>query len=247
MKYGIITLLVIILFTLMSCTDNSANPESLSITIENQMVSISIDSLHEENRTSSDIKSVQVVPIEDFEGAIDYSDIYVFAEKAVHVNDTIYIPVLCKGLYDEYVYNIADESGRYMSGTESLCGEYENLIKTVQENRYPCYLNCLVSSNNDLSAAVVRKSKIKDYVNGRYLSGEYYLFDLKTATAKYICDSYPNCRDTIPGTRIESIEWDGNNSAKIFTYNSNDKFCVYTISREDSGWEITAESTQNPN
>ncbi len=240
MKYSIFALLLVLLLSLYSCENDSSDSKQLTITIENQSVTISTDSLDTSNSPNL-TSTTQVVPIELFESEIDYDGITIFTEKAVKLSGLIYIPVLCKGLYDEYVYNIDTDSGSYMSGVKSLGDEYGELIELIKESNYPYFLDCLVSINQDKSAAVLRRSKRDDYSDGKYLSGEYYLLDFETNATMNICDSYPGCVDTIPGTRIEDITWESNDSVRITTYNSSGEFCTYSASRAEDGWVVSTE------
>lgn len=237
MKYNIIPLLIILMVLLFSCTDNPESLEQISITIENQTVVISSGS--QQIKQSGNI---EVVPMEELGDIIDYNDMTVFTEKAIWVDNLVYIPVLCNGLYDEYVYNVDAESGLYMSGVLSLCKEYDDLMELVQRNEYPYFLNDLVSVNDGLSAAIIRKSKKEDYIIGKYLSGEYYIFDFETGTSEYICDSYPNYSNKIPGTRIEYIEWYGDNEAKISVYNNDGDNYVYEVIKEENSWRVAYDA-----
>lgn len=134
MKYNIIPLLIILMVLLFSCSDNSESLEQFSITIENQTVVISSGS--QQIKQSGNI---EVVLMEELGDIIDYNDMTVFTEKVIWVDNLVYIPVLCNGLYDEYVYNVDAESGLYMSGVLSLCKEYDDLMELVQRNEYPYF------------------------------------------------------------------------------------------------------------
>lgn len=240
MKTSNIFLLSVILclaIGISACDDDTGNTnESLSLAIENETFTIS--SNYEQYDAE---KSTEIVPMEDFENPIDFSDILVFDERKIKIGSFLYIPVLCEGLYDEYIYDTDTSSGVYMSGATSLRDEYGELIAQIQENQQPFYLNSIVSVNEDLSAAIIRKSDSDGYTDGRYLSGEYYVLDFENGDCVYICDSYPNYSDTIPGTRIESIEWDGNNSVTIYTFNQSDEFCVFSANKDNDLWAVATE------
>lgn len=220
-----------------ACDNEACNTnENLSLTIENETFTIS------SNPEQYDInKSTEIVPMEGFEKPIDFSDIIIFHNRIIKIDSLIYIPVLCEGLYDEYIYDTDTSSGVYMSGAESLRDEYGELIARIQELQQPFYLNSIVSVNEDLSAAIIRKSDSDGYADGRYLSGEYYVLDFENGDCTYICDSYPNYSDTIPGTRIESIQWNGNNSVKIYTYNQSDEFCIFCANKNKDLWTVATE------
>lgn len=245
MKYRRILLLLTAVIVLSSCESMPVNAKTIEIMVEDQTISIDVDSLHEEENfhgTRSLSNTIQVVPMEDFGGEIDYTETIIFTENAILLNEHIFIPVLCSGLYDEYVYNTTTEEGYYMSGVQSLRKEKNDMITIVRKHEHPYYLNNLISINKTLSAAVVRRSNKDNYNAGSYLSGEYYILDFKTGEVEYICDSYPHYSDTIPGTRIEGVEWDGNIGVKISTYDSDDELCYYVANKNDGTWRITCES-----
>lgn len=85
----------------------------------------------------------------------------------------------------------------------------------------------------------LRKSKNNEYNSGKYLSGEYYIYDLKNGVSEYICDSYPNLVDTVPGTRIECIEWSQIDRVSITMHDSDGEFCIYDAVRYDNGWTVS--------
>lgn len=245
MKYRMIMLLLTALIVLNSCEKSPVNANPIEVTIEDQKISIDIDSLHkwESFHSASNLtNTIQVVPMEDIENKIDYTEIIIFTEKAILLNEYIYIPVLCSGLYDEYVYNPTTEEGHYMSGVQSLYKERNDLIVLARKHEHPYYLNKLISVNEDLSAAVIRKSNKDNYSTGNYLAGEYYVLDFETGEFEYICDSYPYYSDTIPGTKIEGIVWNDNEEVEISTYNSDDELCIYAANKNDGAWRIARVS-----
>ncbi|MBQ7921189.1 MAG: hypothetical protein IJ325_01245 [Clostridia bacterium] len=245
MKYRMMMLLLTALIVVSSCENAPVNATTIEVLIEDQKISIDVDSLHEwESFRSarSSTNTIQVVPTEDFENRIDYNEIIIFKENAILLNEYIYIPVLCCGLYDEYVYDPTTEVGYYMSGVQSLCKEKNDQIALARKHEHIYYLNKLISINEDLSAAVVRRSNKDNYSAGNYLAGEYYVLDFETGEFEYICDSYPHYSDTIPGTRIEGIEWNDDEEVKISTYNSDDELCIYAANKNDRTWKITCVS-----
>lgn len=241
--FMLMAVLSISLICISACGEDQntdAEDGSVSITIENKTFVVSASSDCEEQYDSEN--STQIVPMEDFENPIDFSDIIIFDDRKIKVGSLIYIPVLCDGLYDEYIYDLGTKSGVYMSGAKSLRDEYGELIADIQEHQQPFYLNSIVSVNEDFTAAIIRKSNSDGYADGKYLSGEYYILDFESGDCVYICDSYPNYSDTIPGTRIESIEWDANNSVKIYTYNQSDEFCIVIANKDKDIWAVTTEN-----
>ncbi|MBR7185257.1 MAG: hypothetical protein IKD37_06585 [Clostridia bacterium] len=243
----------IITYTLVPYNEDIANEVSKNtsivnieeISIEGISVSLLLDDQLNERPKNIYPHGIEVVPMENFENPFDFSDITVFTDKAIIIDNLIFIPVLCEGIYDEYVYNVETKTGIYLSGVQSLRRDHHDLIKITQNHQQPCqalYLNNIVSINDDLSAAIVRKSNFAEYNHGKYLSGEYYIMDLETNSCTYICDSYPNYSTSIPGTQIEYIEWINNNNVRIFTYDSsgNSSNITYAVKNNDI-WKITAE------
>ena len=235
--------IVCLSISISACDDetgqNGGSADEILLTIENETFTIS----QAPSPDNAD-KSIEILPMEDFDAPIDFDDIFILDDQIIKVGSTIYIPVFCNGLYDEYLYDTKTKSGVYMSGATSLVEEYSDLIAEIQECRQPFYLDKIVSINEDLSAAVIRKSSSFGYTDGKYLSGEYYVLDFASGDCTYICDSYPNYTDTIPGTRIESIEWEDNSSVVIYTYDSSDEFRIFNANKDGDMWTVTAENGQ---
>lgn len=248
--FPLVIVLLILLSFMVACTDAEPHDNgSVSVSIENQTVLIPTISANggqdDFSNSNGNLLSTEIVPMDNFINPIDFSDVSINIENIKIIGSLIYIPVLCDGLYDEYIYDIDTKKGSYMSGAESLCSEYDDLITTIQNNQQVFYLNCIVSLNKNLSAAIIRKSKIEDYLDGKYLSGEYYVFDFITNSCNYICDSYPNYTSSIPGTRIESIDWVSNDSVRIYTYDRNNEFCIYNAHRNADVWTISTGNDAN--
>ena len=117
--------------TCISACSNGQNTDveqdrSISIAIENNTFVLSTSSNGEEQYGTEN--STQIVPMENFENSIDFSDILIFDERKIKIGSFLYIPVLCEGLYDEYIYDTDTSSGVYMSGAKSLRDEYGELI-----------------------------------------------------------------------------------------------------------------------
>lgn len=227
MKYRIFAFALCFLLLLTSCAN-----DTVTFNIEDRTVFLSTENFSDGyyDISKKQVSAVEVLPMEE----TDVSDVKIFTENAILADGNIYITVMLSGIYDEYVYNINTGSGKYMSGVESL----RKFDFYVHKN-CPYYLNSIVSMNGDMSAAVMRKSKNSEYHSGKYLSGEYYIYDLKTGASEYICDSYPNLVDTVPGTRIECIEWSQIDRVSITMHDSDGEFCIYEAVRYDNGWTVS--------
>ena len=70
-----------------------------------------------------------------------------------------------------------------MSGATSLVEEYSDLIAEIQECRQPFYLDKIVSINEDLSAAVIRKSSSLGYTGANICRANTTCWISRAATA----------------------------------------------------------------
>lgn len=143
--------------------------------------------------------------------------------------NTAFLTVAAHNVCDVYVYDIENNTGKWLSGDEPESGDNVGAI--------PSEKNYIVRADGNI--ALLRRSVVSENT----FEGEYYMIDLDTLETCFISKSYAT--DYLPTSRVECFEpvdncagyrlqvWNSDNAEYYVCTLTNGKFEVRAISEQD--------------
>lgn len=141
---------------------------------------------------------------------------------------TAFLTVAAHGVSDVYVYDIENNTGKWLSG---------GILQADDSGAIPYEKNYIVRADGNI--ALLRRSVTSE----NPFEGEYYMIDLDTLEACFISKSYAT--DYLPTSRVECFEpvdngagyriqvWNSDNAEYYVCTLTNGKFEVKAISEQD--------------
>lgn len=211
------------ILTLAVCL-SSCGAKELEIEIDGEKLSI------EFTKTNAGYTTDYELPLAGFyepDFAFPTDDLCVL--NAYIYKNTAFLTVAARGTSDVYIYDIDNNTGKWLSGVEPEPGDDVGAI--------PSEKNYIVRADGNV--ALLRRSVVSE----NPFEGEYYMIDLDTLETCFISKSYAT--NYIPTSRVECFEpmdncagyrlqvWNSDNAEYYVCTLTNGKFEVGTISEQD--------------